>query len=136
MYAFYATMKKSEKRGKNMDKGKDIDTKNEYLSVRIEPMLKKDFYEFCNKCGISASAAVNQLALKTIERGSIPFTIHVIDYDIKKNGDTKRISIRMKTELRKGFSEVCTKIGIPMSTVVKIFMLQCIDEGKFPFDFK
>jgi len=110
-------------------------TKNEYLSVRIEPMLKKDFYEFCNKSGISVSAAVNQLALKSIEKGSIPFTIHVIDYDLKKSGETHRISIRMKTELRKGFSEVCAKTGIPMSTVVKIFMLQCIDKKRFPFDF-
>ena len=109
-------------------------TKNEYLSVRIEPMLKNDFYEFCSKSGISVSAAVNQLALKSIEKGSIPFTVHVIDYDLKKSGETHRISIRMKTELRNGFSDVCTRTGIPMSTVVKIFMLQCVDKGRFPFD--
>lgn len=109
-------------------------TKNEYLSVRIEPMLKRDFYEFCNKSGISVSAAVNQLALKSIEKGSIPFTVHVIDYDLKKNGETHRISIRMKTELRRGFSAICAKVGIPMSTVAKIFMLQCIAKKQFPFD--
>ncbi len=56
--------------------------KNEYLSIRIEPDLKEKFYEFCEKSGISVSAAINQLAIKSMENGSIPFTIHVIDYDI------------------------------------------------------
>ena len=110
-----------------------MEAKNEYLSNRIEPDLKEKFYEFCEKSGISVSAAINQLAIKSMENGSIPFTIHVIDYDIKKSGKTCRISIRMRTELRQGFSEVCSKTGIPMSTVVKIFMLQCIAKGKFPF---
>lgn len=112
-----------------------MEAKNEYLSIRIEPDLKEKFYEFCEKSGISVSAAINQLAIKSMENGSIPFTIHVIDYDIdiKKSGKTCRISIRMRTELRQGFSEVCSKTGIPMSTVVKIFMLQCIAKGKFPF---
>lgn len=112
-----------------------MDKKNQYLSMRIKPVLKNDFYNFCSKSGISVSAAVNQLALKSIEKGSIPFTIYVINYDLKKSGETCRISIRMKTELRQGFSEVCAKTGISMSTVVKIFMLQCIDKGKFPFEY-
>lgn len=112
-----------------------MDKKNQYLSMRIKPVLKNDFYNFCSKSGISVSAAVNQLALKSIEKGSIPFTIHVINYDLKKSGETCRISIRMKTELRQGFSEICAKTGISMSTVVKIFMLQCIDKGKFPFEY-
>lgn len=107
---------------------------NGQLSVRLQPQLKEDFREFCDKSGISVNAAVNQLALKSIEKGSIPFTVHVLDYDLKKNSKTQRICIRMKPELRNGFSEVCSKTGISMGTVVKIFMLQCIDEKKFPFD--
>lgn len=109
-------------------------TKNEYLSVRINKKLKQDFYEFCNKSGISASAAVNQLALKCVEKGSIPFVVHVVDYDMGKKGDSIRTSIRMKSDLREDFSKVCAKTGIPMGTVVKMFMLQCIDEGRFPFE--
>lgn len=128
LYVFCATMEQSEKRGRNMG------TRNEYLSVRIDPKLKADFYNFCEKSGISVSAAVNQLAVKSVEKGSIPFVVHVVDYDLKKNGETNRTSIRMRAELRQGFAEVCNKTGIPMSTVVKMFMLQCIDKGRFPFD--
>jgi len=107
---------------------------NEYLSVRIDPKLKKDFYDFCKKSGLSVSAAVNQLAVKSVEKGSIPFTVRAVDYEVKRNGDTNRTSIRMRAELRQGFSDVCNKTGIPMSTVVKMFMLQCVANGKFPFD--
>lgn len=123
MYAYYAIMGQSEKRGGGMA------AKNEYLSVRIDPKLKADFYDFCARSGLSVSAAVNQLALKSVEKGSIPFVVHVVDYDVKKKGETNRTSIRMRSELRRGFAEVCDKTGIPMSTVVKMFMLQCIDKG-------
>lgn len=58
MYAYYAIMGQSEKRGGGMA------AKNEYLSVRIDPKLKADFYDFCARSGLSVSAAVNQLALK------------------------------------------------------------------------
>lgn len=108
-------------------------TKNEYLSIRIEPQLKDDFYTFCKKSGISVSAAINQLAVKSVEKAAIPFVIKVVDYDIKREGNLKRISIRMKLELRQGFSEVCSKNGIPMSTVIKMFMMQCVEKGMFPF---
>lgn len=108
--------------------------KNEYLSVRVDPKLKADFYKFCEKSGLSVSAAINQLAVKSVEKGSIPFVVHVVDYELKKKAETNRTSIRMRSELRRGFAEVCDKTGIPMSTVVKMFMLQCIDKGRFPFD--
>ena len=107
---------------------------NEYLSVRIDPKLKSDFYNFCKKSGLSVSSAVNQLAVKSVEKGSIPFTVRVVDYDMKRNGDTNRTSIRMRADLRQGFADVCNKTGIPMSTVVKMFMLQCVADGKFPFE--
>lgn len=108
-------------------------SKNEYLSVRIDPKLKSDFYKFCEKSGISVSAAVNQLAVKAVKEGNIPFEVHVVDYDTKKSGEASRTSIRMRADLRRGFADVCDKTGIPMSTVVKIFMLQCVSDKKFPF---
>lgn len=83
-----------------------MDKKNQYLSMRIKPVLKNDFYNFCSKSGISVSAAVNQLALKSIEKGSIPFTIHVINYDLKKSGETCRISIPSSYELKIGRAHV------------------------------
>lgn len=107
---------------------------NEYLSLKIEAQLKDDFYNFCKRSGISASAAVNQLAVKSFETDSIPFVIKALNYDLKRDGNSKRISVRMKPELRQGFSEICTKKGIPMSTVIKIFMMQCIELGRFPFN--
>ena len=108
-------------------------TKNEYISIRIEPQLKTDFYNFCRKSGISVSAAINQLAVKSLEKSSIPFVVKVVDYDLNRVGNFQRITVRMKLELRKGFSELCSKNGIPMSMVIKMFMMQCIEKGMFPF---
>lgn len=109
--------------------------KSDYLSLRIEPKLKEDFYHFCDNSGISVSFAVNQLALKSIAKGTIPFKVRILDYKIdNESGETCRISIRMKKEVREGFSSVCQKAGIPMSTAVKIFMRQCIEKQEFPFD--
>lgn len=106
---------------------------NEYLSVRIDSKLKSDFYNFCQNSGISVSAAVNMLARKCIDIGSLPFIVNVVDYDTKQGGVSLRISIRMKKEIRDGFSTICDRIGVPMSTVVKMFMLQCVDKDCFPF---
>lgn len=106
---------------------------NEYLSVRVDSKLKNDFFGFCQNSGISVSAAVNMLARKCIDAGSLPFVVNVVDYDTKQSGESVRISIRMKRERRDGFSGICDKIGVPMSTVVKMFMLQCVDKDRFPF---
>lgn len=114
---------------------KNVNVKSDYLSLRIEPKLKEDFYKFCDNSSISVSFAVNQLALKCIMKGSIPFKVKVLEYKIdNESGETYRISIRMKKEVREGFSIVCQKAGIPMSTAAKIFMRQCIEIGEFPFE--
>lgn len=107
---------------------------NAYLSIRIDSELKEDFNVFCRKSGISVNAAVNQLAAKCIEKDSIPFSIKTVKYTPKRCGETSRICIRMRKDLRQGFSKICSKMGIPMSMLAKIFMLQCIDIGRFPFD--
>ena len=84
--------------------------KNEYLSVRIDPKLKADFYDFCARSGLSVSAAVNQLALKSVEKGSIPFVVHVVDYDVKKKGETNRTSTFVNPNEIRVAARVCRSL--------------------------
>lgn len=110
--------------------------KNTGLTIRIDSELKKDFTEFCENAGISVSAAVNLLASASIEHGKIPFEVKIVSYANKKkkgNDDIVRIMVRLEDSLKSKFSDICSGLGIPMSTVIKMFMLQCVEDGKFPF---
>lgn len=109
------------------------ENKNDYLCIRIDRKLKDDFAEFCSKSGISMSAAVNQLVVASKKEGAIPFTVRVVEYETNMPKELTRASIRVKPSLRQDFMGICDRIGIPMSTVVKMFMMQCLELGRFPF---
>lgn len=110
--------------------------KNTGLTIRVDKNLKNDFAEFCEKSGISVSAAINQLAVASINKGKIPFVISMVDYDRKNKSskDITRVLVRIKDDLKSGFAKVCKDSGISMATVIKMFMLQCVGNGKFPFE--
>lgn len=117
-------------------------SKTHYLSVRVNGGLKADFWSFCEGVGMSASAAISLLAKRCVSEGRIPFEVVSPENALllkARKGDNGfsdvRTSFRMSIELREQFSNVCTStLGIPMSTVVKAFMVQCVDRGSFPFD--
>lgn len=110
--------------------------KNEGLTIRVDDQLKKDFTAFCDNAGISVAAAINLLASTSIKSQKIPFEIKMVSYDRKNKGskDNVRILIRIEDKLKSGFAQICKELGIPMSTVIKMYMLQCIEQGKIPFN--
>lgn len=109
--------------------------KNAGLTIRVDKQLKEDFSEFCDKSGISLSSAVTHLASVIIRDGKIPFVIKMVDYDnkIKGNKNDVRIMLRISDEVKANFSKICDTLGVSKSTVIKIFMMQCVDRGEFPF---
>lgn len=109
---------------------------NEYMSIRLHGDLKKDFEKFCNDCGMTVSAAVNLFVRNTIKEQMVPF--EVTAYDIKgyhEGGDKQleRTSIRIDKENRQAFSKVCASLGVPGGRIIKMFMVNCIANGKLPF---
>lgn len=109
--------------------------KNTGLTIRIDSQLKKDFTTFCDNAGISVSVAVNLLALTSVKEQKIPFEIKMVNYDRKSKGnkETVRILIRIEDKVKDNFSKICNKLGIPMSMVIRMYMLQCVEEEKIPF---
>ena len=109
---------------------------NDYMTIRLHGDLKKDFDEFCMNCETTVSAAVNLFARNTIKEGKIPF--EVTSYDIKgyhEDGEKQmaRTNIRLDKEIRQAFAKVCDGLGVPAGRVVKMFMVNCVMNGKFPF---
>ena len=118
-----------------MKKGhKDV---NEYLSIRLNKNVKDEFETFCDSCGMTVSGAINLLVKKTIEERKIPFQISTMNEPIGayEGGEpqTLRTSVRIDKRQREQFAEVCQSVGVPMSRLVKMFMLNCLNTGKVPF---
>lgn len=110
---------------------------NEWMSLRMDEALKKDFEVFCGSIGLTVSGAVVLLANETIKQGKIPFNVLAFD-EIRGvvNGhdrQSKRMSVRIGDNVKKDFSEICDQIGIPMSTIVRMFMIHCVNKKTLPF---
>lgn len=110
---------------------------NEYMSIRLEKTLKENFEAFCESCGITVSGAISMLVKHTINEQKIPFRISATPevMGIHEGGkkQIERISIRIDKEHREEFSKVCKHIGVPMGRIVKMFMANCLNNGKLPF---
>jgi addiction module RelB/DinJ family antitoxin len=122
----------NEKRGRYMAKNSDY-----YMSIRVDGQLKQNFDNFCRNCGMTVSGAISLLINQTIEKQAIPFDVteSYIPKGMYEGGELqeKRIAVRVNDTSKKQFSLVCGKIGIPMGRLVKMFMLNCLHEGKLPF---
>lgn len=102
----------------------------EFLSLRVNPELKGDFYNFCRRKGLTAGKAVNLLARQFARDGELPFPI---DADRKyPDENLTPISLRMDGETRQLFAEACERFGLPMSTVVRGFMDFCTTTDRLP----
>ena len=107
-----------------------------FIGVRVERELKENFENFCEKCGLTASGAVNIMVKKAIETKSIPFEVSICEpIGVYQGGmeQDMRFSVRIEKEYREAFKAVCDAIGIPMSRIIKLYMLRCLSMGKIPF---
>ena len=113
---------------------------NDYISIRLSDSLKQEFEFFCKACEITVSNAIILFINKTIEEMSLPFDISVGASLPEAGGayrggelQNARISVRVDKETRDAFQEVSDKIGIPASRIIKVFMIQCVKDGRMPF---
>lgn len=110
---------------------------NDCMVIRIDKELKEGFEIFCREIGITVSGAVNLLVRNTIKQQKIPFKI-TSSNTVKTayeggNNQTLRTSIRFDENLKMEFRKICSEIGLPMSCIIKMFMLNCVKTGKLPF---
>ena len=111
---------------------------NDFVSIRLDSELKREFEAFCDSCGMTVSGAVNMLVGKVIEEHRIPFDVIGGDRKIgaDEGGDTQilRASIRIDKDKREEFKAECERIpGQSMSRIIKMFMVHCINMGKLPW---
>lgn len=104
----------------------------DYFSLRVNKLLKEDFYKHCKNKGFTAGKAVKLLAKQFSKNGTIPFSL---DGNRKyADDDMIRISIHMDSETREHFAAACEEYGLPMSIVVRGFMDYCVSNDCFPYD--
>ena len=44
------------------------------------------------------------------------------------------VNVRMDDKLKKKFDDICTKLGLSMTTVITIFVKKMIRENRLPFE--
>lgn len=65
---------------------------------------------------------------------------HFLHYNVRAmNGgaimaQTTNVTFRMEEELKKAFSELCSELGISMSTAFTMFAKKTVRERRIPFD--
>lgn len=112
-----------------------------YITIRLDEKLKKDFEAFCESCEMTISGAVKLFATKVVREGKIPFDVVMTGNTGKKSEDdalgmkTTRINVRIDKALREEFAKVCEEqLGkSSMSRIVKMFMVNCINNGRVTF---
>lgn len=112
------------------------DSTTQYLTVRVPESIKDGFWEFCKGVGMKPTAAVNMLIAKCVRTGDIPFDVVSPENAdrIKADCSLKTVAFRVNPEVREQFANFCSSVMcVSMSTVVKTFMVQCIDRGELPF---
>lgn len=63
------------------------------ISVRMDPVLKKDFDAVCNELGLSMTTAITMLAKKMSREKRIPFDVAIDPFYSKENMARLRKSI-------------------------------------------
>ena len=107
----------------------------QYLTVRVPESIKDEFWSFCKGVGMKPSAAVNMLIAKCVRTNDIPFDVVSPENAdrIKADCSLKTVAFRVNPEVREQFADFCSSVMcVSMSTVIKTFMVQCIDRGELP----
>lgn len=63
------------------------------ISIRIDPLLKKDFDNVCNELGLSMTTAVIMLAKKMTREKRFPFDVSIDPFYSPENMERLRKSI-------------------------------------------
>lgn len=63
------------------------------ISIRIDPLLKKDFDNVCNELGLSMTTAVIMLAKKMTREKRLPFDVSIDPFYSPENMERLRKSI-------------------------------------------
>lgn len=63
------------------------------ISIRINPLLKKDFDDVCNELGLSMTTAVIMLAKKMTREKRLPFDVSIDPFYSPENMERLRKSI-------------------------------------------
>lgn len=111
------------------------------LTLRIPRNIKEAFWDVCKKNNTTPTIAINGLmreCSKCTDKGNAPFRVEITHSSSKiskilKSKENRLITVAFSTSLlaKEQFSKFCaTTMRIPVSTMVKIFMLQCIESQR------
>ncbi len=65
---------------------------------------------------------------------NIVMTIYYVVYIGVKNMANTTVNVRMDDKLKKKFDNICTKLGLSMTTAITIFVKKTIRENRLPFE--
>lgn len=105
------------------------------MNVKCSLELKKAFEVFCNNLSKDPSEVLRLFVNKVVDRNDIPAIFDIADYRTfaGRDGDCLvRVFFRVELEEKQQFQEVCLRYNIPMSRIIKMFMMRCLKEGAIP----
>lgn len=102
---------------------------NDVLTVKVNVALREDFRAFCKERGVSISAAVNMFVHALMKTNDFSFNKMVPDAKyLPASGAI--MGIYLPAEVRTAFVKYCAERGAKMSTIVRSFMVNCVQTGK------
>ena len=103
------------------------------IQMRIDVELKREFDKMCGRMGITCSDAITLLADSCGTKNELPFEIgYAMNWKKSEDVQNERIAVRIEEDKKKRFSKFCDERGLTMSVVIKMFMIQCLEQGKMP----
>lgn len=101
---------------------------NDVLTVKVNAALREDFRDFCKERGVSISAAVNMFVHSLMRTNDFSFNKTVPDAKyLPASGAI--MGIYLPVEVRAAFVRYCAERGAKMSTIVRSFMVTCVQTG-------
>lgn len=115
-------------------------TKNNYLSIRMDRNEYERFKKFCDKKKIKVSSALRLFMLYSLEKKEFPFStqeMYLLMGKDSNGSDPVRVSLRIQnTEERDAFKNLCEDNNTTMAGAVKWYFRMCVSKGDFPFEIK
>lgn len=119
---------------------------NSKLTIACSAELRQRFNTFCKVRGLSVGQVLSMFAV-SIGNSQYEDTIHQFLYEDTEQGilestvvddgenGKKRvmISANLTDEARSALYDVCTELNIPLSILVRKFMLYCVKHNNVPF---
>lgn len=106
--------------------------KTDYFTLRIEKSVKNEFTEFCQRRRLPISRAVTLFVQKVVKEGEIPFDLYGVERDAAEKKDTV-MGVYVDGAIRSQFADVCAGYGVSVGTVIRGFMMACVENNNFPY---